>query len=183
MASDEKLIVLDTAASVCFCQAACMRTCHSGSMSRAERKTVRTESGSATGQPAMVPWSQAYSTTSSMVSASKPAPRSASRNTGLVSYMIWALPALSFMTWRLKARLKMGSMPPEQPAMIEMVPVGAMVTQCALRILRPSTLSQREPFQCLKVPFSSASRVSSSQASCRMKAPTSAARSRAAWLS
>jgi hypothetical protein len=31
------------------------------------------------------------------------------------------------MTWRRKARLNIGSMPPEQPAMIEIVPVGATV--------------------------------------------------------
>ena len=41
--------------------------------------------------------------------------------------MIVGLPSLSFMTWRSNTRLNMGSMPPEQPAMIEIVPVGAIV--------------------------------------------------------
>ena len=41
--------------------------------------------------------------------------------------MIVGLPLLSFITWRMKARLNMGSMPPEQLAMIEIVPVGATV--------------------------------------------------------
>ena len=41
------------------------------------------------------------------------------------------------MTLRMKARAKMGSTPLEQPAMMEMVPVGAMVVRVALRTRRP----------------------------------------------
>ena len=41
------------------------------------------------------------------------------------------------MTLRTNARAKMGSMPLETPAMMEMVPVGAMVVRVALRTLLP----------------------------------------------
>jgi hypothetical protein len=45
---------------------------------------------------------------------------------------------ISTPAWlRTKVSAKVGSMPPEQPAMMEMVPVGATVVSVALRCRSP----------------------------------------------
>ena len=66
-------------------------------------------------------------------------------------------------------------MPLEQPAMMLMVPVGAMVVTVALRTRAPSGLSKMEPSKLGNTPRSRASSSLSARASSWMKPMTSPA--------
>ena len=79
------------------------------------------------------------------------------------------------MTFRMKARAKIGSTPLEQLAMMEMVPVGAMVVRVALRTRRPLA-AQVLSSQLGKTPRSRASSSEPRTAFSLMKPMTSWAR-------
>ena len=114
-------------------------------MSRAVRNTVFSRSGSearAWIEPCVAAYSMICWTSVSSVNCS----RSAASKTGLTSTSF-----LPPSTCLVKARENSGSMPEEHPAMIEIVPVGAIVTTWAFRIgLPPCCVSQTLPFQAGK---------------------------------
>ncbi len=124
-------MVLETPLSVCFWNAAWCRTCQIASISCAVLNTARASSGT----PA-TPRSEPRRATSAMrASEWKPRCR-ASRSKVSLKNGSTRSPSGAF-TRCSKASAKTGSMPEEQPAIIEMVPVGAMVVTVELRRGRP----------------------------------------------
>ena len=139
-ASSGRLIVFDTPLSVCFWKAAWWRTCHSKSISCAVLKTSRAASGT----PATpLRASRAWRPPAISASEWKPA-RLASRSKVSLTKVSTRSPSGPF-TRCSKASAKIGSMPDEQPAIIEMVPVGAMVVTVELRSGRPSPVDRPAP--------------------------------------
>ncbi len=111
-------MVLLMAESQCSWKAACMRTCHSGVMSCAVRNTRCTSSG--TSGKWMWPSVAMPSMSSSEYHPCSLAMRTKSGLTSGMSEPAWL---------RMNATANSGSMPPEQPAKIEIVPVGATVVR------------------------------------------------------
>ena len=110
------------AESQCSWKAACIRTCHSGAIWFAVVKTRCQRSG--TSGNAIVP---SFAMRSMSVSDHHPSPRAIATKSSLTSGIM--TPA-----WlRMKATAKSGSSPDEQPAMIEIVPVGATIVTLQLR--------------------------------------------------
>ena len=90
--------------------------------------------------------------------------RSAAAKTGLTSTSF-----LPSRTCLVKARENRGSMPEEHPAMIEIVPVGAMVVTWAFLMLWPACwVSHVLPFQVGNGSRTSAMRSLATQAASRM---------------
>ncbi len=118
-------MVLLIAESVCSWKPACIRTCHSGVMSCAVLKTRCTSSG--TSSKWMCPSLAIFAISSSEYHPPSFAMRTKSGLTSGMSAPAW---------FRMNATAKSGSIPPEQPAKMEMVPVGATVVRLQLRSLR-----------------------------------------------
>ena len=119
-----------------------MRTCHSGLMSRAVRKTALSCSGRSA-RSWIDPSRCARARRSRATVVRRWQCHGAPSKTGLTSTSF-----LPSRTCRVKASENSGSMPEEQLAMIEIVPVGAIVVTWALRMSRPSRcVSHTLPFQ------------------------------------
>ena len=136
-------MVFETALSIELCHAACIMMCSCGMTSCAVTYTSFSSAESSASE--MLPSSSATSITFSISLVFKPAPSSAPRNSSLTSFMMTGTPSASFMTWRWKAKLNSGSMPPEQAAIIEIVPVGATVVTCEFRRLARPSICGFEP--------------------------------------
>ncbi len=103
-------------------------------------------------------------------SESNPISFARDRNTGLTSRR-----AVPSRTCLVKARLKAGSIPEDAPAMILIVPVGAIVVVVAFLTLRPSS-SLLLPFQLGKTPLVLANSLDASLLTAWMNPITSPAR-------
>ncbi len=139
VASWEKFVVFEMAESVCPWKPACILTCHSGRMSWEVTKTRWISLGT----PSKWMW-----------------PSVAIRSMSSSEYHPWALAmrTKSGLTsgmrepacFRMKATAKRGSIPPEHPAKMEMVPVGATVVRLQFlnrrsgRIRSPSGLRAQD---------------------------------------
>jgi hypothetical protein len=121
------LIVLDTPLSVHFWKTAWCRTCHSNATSCAVTNTRWTSSGTP-GSPCTNP---RRATSSMRASEWKPRSRATCSKMSLMNGSTRS-PTL----W-VKATANAGSIPDEAPAIIEMVPVGAIVVTVELRSGRP----------------------------------------------
>ena len=122
MASWGKFVVFEIAESTCSWKAACIRTCHSGVMSWAVTKTRWISSG--TSSKWMCPSVAIRSISSSECQPCSFAMRTKSGFTSGMRAPAW---------FRMKATAKRGSIPPEHPAKIEIVPVGATVVRLQFR--------------------------------------------------
>ena len=122
MASWAKFTVFEMAESLCSWKAACIRTCHSGRISLAVTNTRCHFSG--TSGKRMWPDRAIRCIRSSECHPSVFAMATKSSLTSGISTPAW---------FRMNATANSGSMPELQPAMIEMVPVGATVVTLQLR--------------------------------------------------